>query len=552
MVDKMQNHRRQRRPITYVPNRVISWIYLSTLFCNIKSHHATSITIINNQYTHDTIFVGSVMATTTQQHIFGRINRIITTTTSKKTLHPIDVWRGGGDRSNDDDTANDDDDDIDIDRDGVQQPVHVDSGESMSNSIDAEMETKLSPPKNNETIPDIVTGSKQNNDDTTNYDDDADHTNSKDDTQVDSDHDNAPIEGSESVGVMSTVKKSNAVGDPDGDDDDDDDDDNGEEEDDEEEIYVFDEEEEALSSSTTTNASISSTSTDDDVDLTDLFSIDEKDEDAVVERVQVEVEYTIEEEDDDDREDDEDDVVNLRTDTNQGGAASSSRSGNNNNQRSLKNLGGVGVRSFGQRFKNRNRNNNNDNYHSVKSEMEEGISSSTSKMEQQFLEAWQSYIFYPPPRPPASTTISNNNNNNSSSFWQYLQQHHPSIDTDGKLRLDRRTLYAGLLAEFSTMSTVYSTANNNNNNNNNNNKQRSNRRKFLDTETSQALQAAVSLATQPIWRKSLQRPNAIRLYEIRNNENDPKYMIRESASTTLAMQETITLGLVCTILYQFF
>lgn len=504
MVDVMQYHR-QRRPITTFVPRIKPWMYLTIYLLSAMGSHT-----ITNQY-YEFTFVGTVVMAA-QQHMFGRINCIAT---SKSHLIHHDL-RGGDQSSNNDSSTS-----TDLDRNNIPS-VNIDGVDSASSSIDTEIETKLSQSSNNETIPDVVTESKQYNDDETNDDTDDRHngipneTVDNDHRSVDDDHD-APIAGSESVGVMSPIKKSNAVGDPDGDDDDDDDDENDDEDENEEDVYVLDDDEEELSLSTATSTAFNNS---DDTDATDLFSIDERDDDAVVERVQVEVEYTIEEEDDKD-EDDDINVVAMSTNSKHG--TSSSR---DNNQRS-KNMGGVGVRSFGQRFKNRNKRRNN-NHDSTKSDLMEN----TSKMEQQFVEAWQSYIFYPPPLPPP-VTMSNN-----SSFWQYLQQHYPAMDTDGKLRLDRRTLYSGILAEFST--SVYTVKNN----------KRSNRRKFLDTETSQALQAAVSLATQPIWRKSLQqRPNAIRLYDIRNSENEPKNMIRDSSSTTLAMQETITLGLVCTIFF---
>ena len=431
----------------------------------------------------DTTFVQSVMAT---KHVFGRLNRIVSSRS-----HPVDVLRGG-DISSDDSNDN---------AHRPAQPVDVDR-ESITDSIPAETEVALSH-HSNETSSE-TTAAKQTRDDAADQNSRATEGAHDGDSPTD-EGDSTPIAGSESVGVMSPVKKSNAVGDPDGDDDDDDDDDDDEEED----LFVFDEEAEEVASSTATSTNNDT----DDEDTLDPFSLDELDEDRAVERVQVEVEYTIEEEDEDDKHDDKDERIELH-----GAATTDSNTGasTRDNKRS-RNLGGVGVRRFGQRFKNRNkRHNNDDNTLSDRDQKE------NSKLEQQYLEAWQSHIFFPPP--PAPT------NNN---FWQYLHQHQQSIDTDGKLRLDRRTLYAGLLAEW-TLS-VHKTAVDS---------KRANRRKFLDTETSQALQAAVSLATQPIWRKSLQRPNAIRLYEI--NENDDKSTI---GPTTLAMQETIALGLVCQCIF---
>jgi len=62
-------------------------------------------------------------------------------------------------------------------------------------------------------------------------------------------------------------------------------------------------------------------------------------------------------------------------------------------------------------------------------------------------------------------------------------------------------------------------------------------RKFLETSTSQALQAALSMATQPQWRESFPRPSGIRLYG-----DDP------DRGLTLAMQETVVLALVSSTL----
>lgn len=233
------------------------------------------------------------------------------------------------------------------------------------------------------------------------------------------------------VGVksLSHHKKSNAVGDPDGDgsSDDDDDDDNLSDWDD----AVVREDEE-----------------------------DYKDLDSVLERVQVEVEYTVE--------DDEDE------DSSSSNAIASTSSG------------GVGVR-LGQRFKGKGGSN------------KRAGRTAEATMKQHILAAWQPNVYLPPPD------------------WTYLQEHSRTTDGDGKTRLDRRTLYAGLLLEWSATATT------------------SSYRKFLDKDVSQALQAALSLATQPAWRKSLQRPSAIRLYG-----NDVA-----ARGCTMAMQETIALALVC-------
>lgn len=110
---------------------------------------------------------------------------------------------------------------------------------------------------------------------------------------------------------------------------------------------------------------------------------------------------------------------------------------------------------------------------------------------EQILEAWKSFTFTS--LPELSTTKCRLYNGAS------------------KIRLDRRTLYAGLLMEWN----------------------KTNERKFLSPETCQALQSAISLATQPAWREVLKRPNAIRLYGDNADEG-----------CTLSMQETIAMAMV--------
>ena len=78
--------------------------------------------------------------------------------------------------------------------------------------------------------------------------------------------------------------------------------------------------------------------------------------------------------------------------------------------------------------------------------------------------------------------------------------------------------YAGLLLEWGAVD----------------NQQSRSTRKFLPMLSSQALQAALSLATQPQWRKSTPRTSGIRLY---NDDENAK-------GTTLGMQETISCALV--------
>lgn len=119
--------------------------------------------------------------------------------------------------------------------------------------------------------------------------------------------------------------------------------------------------------------------------------------------------------------------------------------------------------------------------------------------EQEMLQAWLPHVYFPP----------------SKGALDYLSENARMIDGASKSRLDRRTLYACLLLEWIHANATY--------------------RKFLEKATSQALQAALSLATQPQWRKcSSQRLCGIRLYD-----NDAT-----ERGCTLAMQETIVMALV--------
>jgi hypothetical protein len=116
--------------------------------------------------------------------------------------------------------------------------------------------------------------------------------------------------------------------------------------------------------------------------------------------------------------------------------------------------------------------------------------------------AWNPFVYFPP-SPSALTFLSNNAR---------------ILDASSKNRLDRRTLYAGLLLEWGATESKLS----------------SSTRKFLPASATQALQAALSLATQPIWRQSAPRTNGIRLYQ--DSEN--------AKGSTLGMQETIAMALV--------
>jgi hypothetical protein len=110
------------------------------------------------------------------------------------------------------------------------------------------------------------------------------------------------------------------------------------------------------------------------------------------------------------------------------------------------------------------------------------------------LEAWRPHIYMPPP--PSNENLE-----------KLLQQQAKTVDAFGKTRLDRRTLYAGLLLEWHN---------------------RGDRRKFINMEISQQLQAALSLATQPQWRQAAPQSSGISLQQ----------------GGTLSMQETIAMALV--------
>jgi hypothetical protein len=132
--------------------------------------------------------------------------------------------------------------------------------------------------------------------------------------------------------------------------------------------------------------------------------------------------------------------------------------------------------------------------------------SSSSKMshdQQRLLEAWVPHVYFPP----------------TESALSYLSEHARMLDAGSKNRLDRRTLYACLLMEWGSVDKKLS----------------SGKRKFLQPPVSQSLQAALSMATQPLWRRSAPRTSGIRLYQDDGNVAN---------AATLSMQETIAMALV--------
>jgi hypothetical protein len=108
------------------------------------------------------------------------------------------------------------------------------------------------------------------------------------------------------------------------------------------------------------------------------------------------------------------------------------------------------------------------------------------------VDAWLPHIYVPP---------------SHENFKKLLQQQARTVDAFGKTRLDRRTLYAGLLLEWHN---------------------RGDRRKFLNPDVAQQLQAALSLATQPQWRQAAPQSSGITLQQ----------------GGTLSMQETVAMALV--------
>lgn len=121
------------------------------------------------------------------------------------------------------------------------------------------------------------------------------------------------------------------------------------------------------------------------------------------------------------------------------------------------------------------------------------------------LQAWIPHLYFPPTQQALA----------------YLESNARLLDAASKSRLDRRTLYAGLLLEWGCTSQKLSTAS----------------RKFLPYQASQALQAALSMATQPQWRIFSQGSSGIRLYQDAGT----------GKPSTLGMQETIAMALVSTI-----
>ena len=181
--------------------------------------------------------------------------------------------------------------------------------------------------------------------------------------------------------------------------------------------------------------------------------------------------------------------------------------------------------------------------------------------------AWLPHIWMPPPYTPLNDP--------------YLTDHALSIEASSRGRLDRRTLYAALLLEWASGSTTTPSRSNQTSSSTARDstqttttttttakpKTTSSSRTYFNPHTSHALRSALSLATQPQWRRVLQTAepntdeseaqperdedgdldvttsyygNGVCLYDPSNpnkNNND------NHVSTTLSMQETIAASL---------
>jgi hypothetical protein len=115
-----------------------------------------------------------------------------------------------------------------------------------------------------------------------------------------------------------------------------------------------------------------------------------------------------------------------------------------------------------------------------------------------FVNSWTPHVYLPP----------------SSSSLSSLHENARQIEAAAKVRLDRGTLYSGLLLELTSATTS--------------------RRKYFSKETTQQLQAALCLATQPQWRSAFPQASGIMLYD----PDDDK------PGATLSMQETVAMALV--------
>jgi len=187
--------------------------------------------------------------------------------------------------------------------------------------------------------------------------------------------------------------------------------------------------------------------------------------------------------------------------------------------------GGVGVRALGQRFATNSRRKKNKDRDS-QGNKEEWRSKANPKIWQtNLLEAWRPHVYMPP----------------KDAAIAYLADRARSLDGASKSRLDRRTLYAGLLLEWLHAASSGSSSSSSGTDS---------FRKYLDAPTSQALQSALSMATQPQWRKSFPRHNGVRLYDgdrdqnVNGGQQQQQQQPNAYRGCTLAMQETIAMAMV--------
>ncbi|KAL3945079.1 MAG: hypothetical protein SGBAC_000808, partial [Bacillariaceae sp.] len=287
-------------------------------------------------------------------------------------------------------------------------------------------------------------------------------------TSPPSEETSSPSDADVSAGVglksHSTHRKSNAVGDPDGDDDDDDD-----TEESESDFSDFSEEWE------------------------DSVKMNGDYDDMMKSQVQFEVEVVEEEKTNDGtidlelEDDDDDDEDEIDLDDSKG----ASRGG-----------GGVRVR-LGRMNRRKKTKGGERNNKEEEESPEEAALPKPEKDQGLVLEAWMPHIYFPP----------------TTAALSYLSENARLLDASSKNRLDRRTLYAGLLLEWGSTKSKLS----------------SRTRRYLNANSSQLLQAALSMATQPQWRKSAPRTSGIRLYQ--DGEETTSKM------STLGMQETMAMAL---------
>jgi hypothetical protein len=165
--------------------------------------------------------------------------------------------------------------------------------------------------------------------------------------------------------------------------------------------------------------------------------------------------------------------------------------------------GGVGVR-LGRMNKRR------------KQKRMQVVNTQLSHDQTRLIDAWIPHIYFPPTK----------------GALEYLAENARMLDASSKTRLDRRTLYGNLLLEWGCGSSTTKTSASSTSTSSRSNVSR----KFLPSPASQALQAALSMATQPQWRESSPRTSGIALYQGQENGKE----------CTLGMQETTAMALVST------